>query len=169
MIAGEGASSARSASAWSTERDADVAAVGTLAARLYAEYTRMFNEHLTDELRCLYTEDFVMPDRRVMSWEPMRGPEAMIALARSAYETAPDVYTDYEPLFDDGGDVVVYRTKFGGGGTDAPWEMVFDQVTVFRSGLFAHIELFDTAAESESQARFAELRQLVAEGRPLLP
>jgi ketosteroid isomerase-like protein len=132
----------------------------TPGARAAFEFDRLFNAKRFDELRDLYTEDFVMLDHRQLGWEERRGQEVMIDHIRSTLAISPEERSRCEPIADDGGDVVIYRDRFSGEGHGGagPWELVLDLVIVVRDGKVARIESFDPADEEARTARFDELR-----------
>src|SRR5436305_665052 len=127
--------------------------------RAAATFDRLFNEKRLDELADLYSEDFVMIDHRPLGWEERHGQQAMVDQCRSTVETAPDQCSRFEPLVDDGGDVVMYRVRTAGcGGRVGDWEIVVDHVTVLRDGRMASCEMFDLDQEHARLARYDELR-----------
>jgi ketosteroid isomerase-like protein len=140
-------------------------AAAEIAERPYARFDRLYNERRLDEIPALYTEDFVMVDRRSMAWEEIRGGEALLETCRSFLDNAPDLRSRCKPLVeDDGDDVFLVRNTFTGqgftvGGASAgEVELVFDEVTVIRDGLMCRTELFDPADEALARARYEELR-----------
>jgi ketosteroid isomerase-like protein len=135
--------------------------------RPYARFDRLYNERRLDEIPELYTDDFMMVDRRSMAWEEIRGGQALADTCRSFLENAPDLRSVCVPLIDDdGGDVVLLRNTFTGQGFSAggvpagPVELVFDEVLVIRGELMCRTELFDPADEQLARVRYEELRRV---------
>ena len=134
-----------------------VAAADSPAARAFTETVRRFAAGDWDAIEALVTEDIVLVDRRTMSWDEVSGPTQVAELFRSV--TAPGATLAIEPLVDDGGDVVMYRSRIsGGGGRVGEWELVIDNVTVLRDGRIARLEQFDQADEEARIRRYEELR-----------
>ncbi len=156
------------------ERPPELAMAGAHGEELrpYEKFDQLYNERRLDELPSLYTDDYVMVDRRSMAWEEIRGPQAIADTCRSFLEQAPDLTSRCESIVpDDGGEVVLLRNTFTGHGVSAGGaqagevELVFIEVGLIRDGLFALTELFDEADVEAARERYEELK---SGSRPLL-
>ncbi len=128
--------------------------------RPYHRFDRLFNERRMDELPGLYTEDFVLIDRRQLAWEEIDGGDAFVAQLKDSLEQHPHERSMCEPLIDDGGDLILYRLTFGSEGAAAgpygAWEWAMTHVMLLRDGLVQRIEMFDE--QEAARARYDELR-----------
>jgi len=85
-----------------------------------------------------------------VGWEPGRGPQAAVGTLRSAADAIPDLRSDTVRVLRAAADgsALIIRARghdpVGGGAA----EMVFGQVSIFRAGRLAHMELFDPADEA---------------------
>lgn len=59
--------------------------------RPWESFDLLYNQRRLDELHDLYTEDYVMVDRRTLSWEEIEGSAALVATCESFIELAPDM------------------------------------------------------------------------------
>ncbi len=130
----------------------------------HEKFDYLYNARRLDELLGLYTDDYVMIDRRALAWEEIRGGEALVETCRSFLENAPDLRSLCVPLEPYDGKFVLLRNTFTGQGYSAggvptgPVELVFIEVGEIRENRFASTELFDPADEALARARYQELR-----------
>ena len=126
--------------------------------RLVARIARLVNARDWAALGDCYAEDQEVVDRRVLAWESLRGPGAMVEMYRSWAEVAPDFEVRFETLAGDDERVVVRYGGYGhaadGGGA---MEYVITSVATVRDGRQQRAELFGADETSSALARLAEL------------
>ena len=147
-----------------TEMDAALARFEEIGAqtepeRVVARVARLVNARDWDALGDCYAEDQEAVDRRVLAWEPLRGPGATVDMYRSWAEVAPDFEIRFETLAGDDERAVVRYGGYGhaadGGGA---MEYVITSVVTVRDGREQHAELFGADEASSALARYEELR-----------
>ena len=133
--------------------------------RPYHRFDRLYNERRLDELPAIYTDDYVMVDRRSMAWEEIQGAQALVDTCRSFLDSAPDLRSVCVVLEEDAsGEFVLLRNTFtgqgyaAGGSATGPVELVFIEAGVLRDDQICRTELFDPADEAVARGRFDELR-----------
>ncbi len=133
--------------------------------RPYHRFDRLYNERRMDELPALYTDDYVMVDRRSMAWEELHGGQALADTCRSFLDSAPDLRSVCVVLEEDeSGEFVLLRNTFtgqgctAGGAATGPVELVFIEVGVQHGDQICRTELFDPADEPAARARYEGLR-----------
>ncbi len=127
--------------------------------RLAARTCRLLTARDWDALAAIYSDDFVMTDRRVLAWEPVRGGEAAVTLFSTWVELVPDVAVTIEVIAGDE-QWLVYRFTGRGHAADGGGQMEYGVILVSltRDGQLAGSEVFDLEDQVAALARYEEVR-----------
>ena len=139
--------------------------------RLFARLCRARNARDWDAVSDCFAADWETIDHRVLAWEPLRGPGAMVDMYRSWDEVTPDVEVWFETLA--GGDRhSVFRHAARGHAADGGGAMEYGvtMVVTVHDGRFQRAELFEAGDEAAALARFEELNRAdTPTDRPVTP
>ena len=137
----------------------------TDAERNVARFCLLVNTRDLQGLGRLFAADYASIDHRLLGWDTVRGPAAMIELYRSWFELVPDMEVCAEILAgDDRG--AVFLQSGSGHAADGGGEVEYAAIvcSTYRDGLIAGSEIFEADDRAGALARYDELRRDDAAG-----
>jgi ketosteroid isomerase-like protein/tetratricopeptide (TPR) repeat protein len=127
--------------------------------RFFKHWLRLTAAVELEALADLLAEDFVRIDHRSLSWEPIRGREANLALWRSANEGVLHLRMEVEEVLACDQRVIAWRFSWRGAATGGPGEFSVGvgQVNVVEDGVWLSCDQYEPGDREAMLARFAEL------------
>jgi ketosteroid isomerase-like protein len=144
-----------------TELGGGLSALGdTAPERLWAEFARRVARQEIEPLLQLFSDEYVLVDRRMIGWEPTRGHDGVRALMTSAWASSLDIRTEVDEVLAVTDRVIAFRLRWVGHSAETGGgEGVIDagEVAVIEDGQFVRTEYFASDDRDGMLARFDEL------------